>query len=71
MGEVLDKRITVVAALRTVGVTLNLGDVQVSVRAPTPSGPMGTNADFLRAAAIRTARRALEVALQELTSEEG
>ena len=69
MSEVVDQRIAVVAAVGTVGVTVTLGDVQVTVRTPSPPGSASMSAEALRAAAIRAARRALEVALEELISE--
>lgn len=71
MSEVVDERIAVVAGGGTLGVTLSLGDVQVSVRLPAPAEAAGMSADALRTAAIRSARRALGVALEELTSDGG
>lgn len=67
----MDEWIAVVAAAETVGGTLSLGAVQVSVRTPTPQGSAQMSSEALRTAAIQAARRALEVALEELTSEGG
>lgn len=61
-----DDRIAVVVGGTSVGVSINLGDVVVSVNAPHPSGAGSLNEAQLRSAALRAARRALEVALQEL-----
>ena len=57
-----DERISVVASATSVGVTLALGEVQVSVRAPPPSGAAAMAPEQLQTAALRAARRVLEVA---------
>ena len=69
MSDIMDERIAVVAGPGSLGVTLTLGDVQVSVKTPAPSGAAQMSAGALRIAAVRSARRALEVAIEELTRE--
>ncbi len=60
-------RIEVVAALTTIGVTLRLGDVVVTVTLPAPASLREMSEDQARATALRQARRALEVARDELS----
>ena len=61
-----EERITVVAGATTYGVTLNLGDTLVTVRTPRSAAEIGLTDEQTRAASLRNARRALEVALEEI-----
>ena len=60
------ERIAVVAGAVSVGVTLTIGEVVVSIRAPSPAGAAQMEPEQVRAAALRATRRALEVALEEV-----
>lgn len=62
----LDERIHVTASARKLGITLTMGEVQVAVSLPAPDGVQALTVEQLRALAIRHARRALEVAREEL-----
>ena len=61
-----DPRVRVAAGETGLHVTLTLGDVQVALTLPAPAGMADLSAEQLRALALRQARRALEVARQEL-----
>ena len=62
----LDPRVQVTASETKLGVTLTLGDVQVALTLPAPPGLACLTPEQVRALALRQARRALEVARQEL-----
>jgi hypothetical protein len=62
----IDDRIEVTAGATMLGVTLKLGDVQVTVSLPAPAGLSELSVDQVRTLAFRHARRALEVAREEL-----
>jgi len=61
-----DDRIEVTAGATKLGVSVKLGDVQVSVSLPAPPGLSELSVDQVRTLAFRHARRALEVAREEL-----
>ena len=52
-----------------VGVVVSMGEVGVSVTSPTPTGFAQLDIESMRAAALRQARRALDVAREELDHE--
>ncbi len=60
------ERILVMAAEGALNVTITLGDVQVAVALPMPPEVRDLGTDQLRALALRQARRALQVAQEEL-----
>ena len=62
----LDPRVQVTASETKLGVTLTLGDVQVALTLPAPPGLASLPPEQARALALRHARRALEVAREEL-----
>ena len=62
----LDPRVQVTASETKLGVTLTLGDVQVALTLPAPPGLASLTPEQVRTLALRQARRALEVARQEL-----
>ncbi len=62
----LDPRVRVTASETKLGVTLTLGDVQVALTLPAPLGLASLTPEQVRTLALRQARRALEVARQEL-----
>ena len=62
----LDPRVQVTASETKLGVTLTLGDVQVALTLPAPPGLASLTLEQVRTLALRQARRALEVARQEL-----
>ena len=64
------ERVAVTAAERRLGVSIQIGDVLVTVAGPAPAGVMGRSEAEVRAAALRLAARAFEVALQEITQEQ-
>ena len=55
MSQVTGDRIAVVVGAGTLGVTLNLGEVQVSARAPPPARWAEMSSETLRTAALRAA----------------
>ena len=60
------KRLEVTLGKRTAGVVLRLGEVEITIKLPSP-GELGTlNEDQARALILRHARRALEVGREEL-----
>ena len=63
------ERIAVVAGRRSVGVTVSLGEVVVTVAAPMPANFATSSEEQAHGAALRLAARALEVALQEVQQE--
>ena len=63
------ERIAVVVGRRSVGVTVSLGEVIVTVNAPAPANLAAGREEQARGAALRQAARALEVALQEVRQE--
>ena len=60
----------VTAGERRLGVSIQIGDVVVTVAGPAPAGVMGQSEAQVRAAALRLASRALEVAQQEIAQEQ-
>lgn len=66
MAYDVEDRVAVVVTPTTMGVTVTLGEVQVTVRSPLPPGSSQMTEQQARAGALRAARRALEVALEEL-----
>lgn len=52
-----------------VGVVVSMGEVRVTVTSPAPAGFAQLDMEFMRAAALRQARRALDVAREELDHE--
>lgn len=63
------ERIAVIAGRRSVGVTVNLGEVVVTVVVPAPATLATSSEGQARGGALRLAARALEVALQEVRQE--
>ena len=61
-----DPRVQVTAGPTKLGVTLTLGEVQVALTPPAPAGLASLTPEQVRAPALRQARRALEVAREEL-----
>ena len=64
-------RIHVTAGLSMVGVVIAIGDVQTAITLPAPNGGAQLTEDQVRTAALRAARRALDVAREELDHELG
>ena len=64
------ERVAVTAGERRLGVSIQIGDVVVTVAGPAPAGVMGRGEAEVRAAALRLAARACEVALQEIAQEQ-
>ena len=62
-------RIKVTADARRLGVSIQIGDVVVTVSGRAPAGMMQQGESQVRAAALRLASRALDVAQQEIASE--
>jgi len=60
-------RVEVAASPTTIGVTLRLGDVVVTVTPPAPASLREISEDQARATVLRQARRALDVARDELS----
>ena len=58
------------ASARVVGVTVTMGNTIVTVQAPAAPGIMALSEAKARAAALRAAARALEVAAQEVAQEQ-
>lgn len=63
------ERVAVTASASRLGVSIQIGDVVVTVAGPPPVGVMGQGEAQVRGAALRLAARALEVALQEIAQE--
>ena len=63
-------RVQVTAGERRLGVSIQIGDVTVTVAGPAPVGVMGQTEAQVRVAALRLAARALEVAQQEIAEEQ-
>ena len=66
MDTAHDDRVSVIAGATSVAVTLTVGQTQVSVRVPRTAGDTWWSEEQLRATALRSARRALEVAIDEI-----
>ncbi len=66
-----NERVVVTANGRTSGVSIQIGDVVVTVSAPAPRDVMNQSEDVVHNAALRLASRALEVAQQEIRQEQG
>ncbi len=63
-------RVAVTAGAERLGVSIQIGEVVVTVAGPAPSGVMGQTEAQVRIAALRLAARALEVAQQEIAQEQ-
>ena len=71
MNDVRAKdRVAVTAGGRRLGVSVQIGDVVVTIAGPAPAGVMGQSEPQVRIAALRLAARALEVAAQEIAQEQ-
>ena len=66
MSAQSDERVTLEVIGETVSVQLVLGDVRIGVELPLPSGANEMSPAQFRSSIMNRARRALEVARQEL-----
>ena len=62
-------RVAVTASASRLGVSSQIGDVVVTIAGPAPAGVLTQTEAQVRAAALRLAARALEVAQQEIAQE--
>lgn len=69
--EQTNERVMVTASGRRLGVSVQIGDVVVTVTGPAAKDVIGQSEDVVRTAALRLAGRALEVAQQEIRQEQG
>ena len=65
----LPERVHVSSDGAQVGVIVAMGEVRVSITSPAPAGFAQLDIEPMRAAALRLARRALDVAREELDHE--
>ena len=63
-------RVAVTAGERRLGVSIQIGEVVVTIAGPAPPGAMERTEEQVRSAALRLASRALEVAHQEIAQEQ-
>ena len=63
-------RVAVTASSSRLGVSIQIGEVVATVAGPAPAGVMGRTEPQVRAAAMRLAVRALEVAQQEVAQDQ-
>lgn len=62
-------RVAVTASASRLGVSIQIGDVVVTITGAAPAGVLNQTEAQVRAAALRLAARALEVAQQEIAQE--
>ncbi len=65
-----NERVVVTAGGRRLGVSIQIGDVTVTVAGAAPKDVVGQSEASIRSAALRLAARALEVAQQEIRQEQ-
>jgi hypothetical protein len=66
MSDPTPDRFIISANAHTAGVVIKMGDVEVTVKMPTPPGSADLSEEQLRRTVLRQVRRVLEVARQEL-----